>query len=179
MTTATAKETTTKEEVEIEVTDTPDTLSEDSGALDMSQFTMPSQRKEMKKGEYIQTIGRRKTSTARVRLSLGTKNTKVTVNGKPLEEYFKTPELQKTVKYPMTKTKYPDAFDITALVDGGGTTGQAEAVRHGITRALVEYDLSLRTPLKRLGYLKRDPRAKERKKPGLKKARKSGQWSKR
>ncbi len=143
------------------------------------QYSMPSQRKEMKKDEYIQTIGRRKTSTARVRLALSAKNTKVTVNGKPLEEYFKTAELQKTVKYPMTKTKYPEAFEITALVDGGGNTGQAEAVRHGITRALVAYDASMRVPLKRLGYLKRDPRKKERKKPGLKKARKSAQWSKR
>ena len=135
--------------------------------------------RKLKKDEYIATIGRRKTSTCQVRLSLGGKETTIVVNGKPLEEYFPTTMLQKVVKQPLAKTKYQESFIITAVVNGGGDSGQAQAIRHGITRALVEYDPNTRTTVKKLGYLKRDPRSKERKKPGLKKARKAGAWSKR
>jgi small subunit ribosomal protein S9 len=139
-----------------------------------------SDKRILKTGEYIATIGRRKTSTAQVRMSTGTgKHTNVIVNGKPLDQYFKTPELQKTVRQPFQKIKYSDIFDITAIVVGGGQSGQAQAVRHGIARGLIEYDIATRPQLKKFGYLKRDPRSKERKKPGLKKARKASQWSKR
>ena len=131
-------------------------------------------KKETEK--YIETVGRRKTATARVRLTIATKQA-VTVNGKPLTEYFKTKELQETVIDALSKGK--EIFSVMARVTGGGITGQAEAVRHGIARALVAHNEELRKKLKRAGYLKRDPRMKERRKFGLKKARKSPQWSKR
>ena len=159
-------------------------LQENTAAVETIEVTdtmgIPSaSKKDLKKGEYLGTIGRRKTSTAQVRLFEGDKNTTITVNGKPMEEYFPTADLQKVVRQPLAKTKYQQAFDITVIVQGGGVSGQAQAVRHGIARALVAYDPETRTTVKKLGYLKRDPRSKERKKPGLKKARKSSQWSKR
>lgn len=151
----------------------------DTDATQELEIASDLPKKELKKGEYIKTIGRRKTATAQVRLSLADKATTIMVNDKPMEEYFPTSALQKIVRQPLSKTKYQDAFTITAIVRGGGPAGQAEAVRHGITRALVEFDPNTRTTVKKLGYLKRDPRSKERKKPGLKKARKASQWSKR
>lgn len=126
--------------------------------------------------KYIETIGRRKTAAARVRITPASKQT-VTVNEKSYTDYFPTLELQKIVVNPFDELE--QAFMVTALVKGGGVSAQAEAVRHGIARALTEYDKELRGSLKKKGYLKRDPRKKERKKPGLKKARKSPQWSKR
>jgi len=146
---------------------------------DVVEIVASADKRNLKKGEYIAAIGRRKTSTAHIRLFSGGKHTVITVNGKSLEEYFKTPELQKTVRQPFQKIKYPDAFEISAIVHGGGISGQAQAVRHSIARALIEYDSATRPQLKKFGYLKRDPRSKERKKPGLKKARKAPQWSKR
>lgn len=127
---------------------------------------------------YIEAVGRRKTSTARVRLTPATKET-VIVNGKNLAAYFKTKELVNIVGEPMSKAKIDAKFDIEAKVLGGGTHSQAEAIRHGIARALTDFDLELRTKLKKAGFLKRDPRMKERRKFGLKKARKAPQWSKR
>lgn len=126
--------------------------------------------------KYIETIGRRKTSAARVRITPSSKRT-VTVNDKPLEDYFPTTELQSMVVSPFGDLD--QQFTVTAVVKGGGVSSQADSVRHGIARALTEYDKELRGVLKKKGYLKRDPRKKERKKPGLKKARKSPQWSKR
>ncbi|MBI5004705.1 MAG: 30S ribosomal protein S9 [Candidatus Lloydbacteria bacterium] len=131
-------------------------------------------KKETEK--YIETVGRRKTATARVRITPAVKQS-VVVNGKPLAEYFKTKELQESVLDALGKAK--EIFSVVAQVNGGGITGQAEAVRHGIARALVAHNEELRKKLKRAGYLKRDPRMKERRKFGLKKARKSPQWSKR
>lgn len=131
-------------------------------------------KKETEK--YIETVGRRKTATARVRLTAAAKQS-VVVNGKSLAEYFKTKELQESVLDALGKAK--EIFSVAAQVNGGGITGQAEAVRHGIARALVAGNEELRKKLKRAGYLKRDPRMKERRKFGLKKARKSPQWSKR
>jgi len=126
--------------------------------------------------KYIETIGRRKTATARIRITPSAKQS-VAVNGKPSDSFFSTRELHETALAPLKET---DAkFTITAVVRGGGITGQAEAIRHGIARAITEHDLSKRGALKKLGFLKRDTRAKERRKPGLKKARKAGQWSKR
>ncbi len=128
---------------------------------------------------YIRTIGRRKTATAVVRVS-DAKKMNFIVNGKEgLSSFFTVAELIKVVQSPFTKSKIERTFEVSAVVNGGGMVSQAEAIRHGITRALVELDPSLRPVLKKLGYLKRDPRRKERKKPGLKKARKAPAWSKR
>ncbi len=134
--------------------------------------------KSADKKKYIEAVGRRKTSTARVRITPAPKNTFV-VNGKKVSEYFKTTELVAIVNDPFEKTKYAPTFEITVVVSGGGVHSQAEAIRHGISRALVDSDLEIRGRLKQAGFLKRDPRAKERRKFGLKKARKAPQWSKR
>lgn len=128
--------------------------------------------------KYIEAIGRRKTAIARVRITPATKN-EIKINGKKLEEYFKTKVLQNVAEEALTKSKIDKKFHITVVAKGGGINGQAEAVRLGIARALVEVDREQRKPLKKLGFLKRDPRAKERRKFGLKKARKAPQWSKR
>jgi len=127
---------------------------------------------------YIETVGRRKTSVARVRITESTK-TNFTVNDRDLSSYFPTNELQAIVHDALVKSKIPTKFSISALITGGGIHAQAEALRHGISRALIIHDEELRSTLKKFGFLKRDPRMKERKKFGLKKARKSPQWSKR
>jgi small subunit ribosomal protein S9 len=127
---------------------------------------------------YYEAVGRRKTSGARVRITPATKTT-VIVNGIPHTEYFKTPELQNTAIESLTKTLPEKSFEITVKANGGGINGQAESVRLGIARALEVFDADLRAPLKKEGFLTRDGRAKERRKFGLKKARKSPQWSKR
>ena len=121
--------------------------------------------------------GRRKKSIARVRLVDG-KGT-ITVNGKSIDEYFGTEVLKTIVKQPLTATNTLDKYDVIAKVVGGGFTGQAGAIRHGIARALNDANTELRPTLKTNGYLTRDPRMKERKKYGLKKARKAPQFSKR
>ena len=121
--------------------------------------------------------GRRKTSTARVYLSKG--KAKIIVNDKPLNEYFGREVAQMLVMQPLNLVELLEKIDIRAMVNGGGSFGQAGAIRHGISRALVEYDNELRPQLKKAGYLTRDPRKVERKKFGLKKARKSSQYSKR
>lgn len=128
--------------------------------------------------KYIEAIGRRKTATARVRLTPASKNS-YEVNGKELAVYFPTRKLQDTVTSAITDSKTAEKFTVTVVTKGGGVEGQAVAVRHGIARALNEIDSELRPVLKKAGYLKRDPRAKERRKFGLKKARKAPQWSKR
>jgi small subunit ribosomal protein S9 len=121
--------------------------------------------------------GRRKTSVARVRLVDG--SGKVTVNGKSMEEYFGLKTLELIIRQPLALTENTEKFDVIANVKGGGTTGQAGAIRHGITRALMEMDKDLRPALKKAGFVTRDPREKERRKYGLKKARKASQFSKR
>ncbi|OGG60282.1 30S ribosomal protein S9 [Candidatus Kaiserbacteria bacterium RIFCSPHIGHO2_02_FULL_50_50] len=128
---------------------------------------------------FIEAIGRRKTASARVRLTRAN-NTTVTVNDKEMTTYFPYVTLQNMVT-DILKTEGAgiENYTITARVAGGGIASQAEAVRLGIARALLKEDLARRTLLKAKGYLKRDPRAVERKKPGLKKARKSPSWSKR
>jgi len=131
------------------------------------------------KEKYFEAVGRRKTATARVRITPASKQS-VMVNDKLLNEYFTVPNQQAIVAEPFEKGKLEKKFVVTAKVSGGGTNAQAEAIRHGITRALVEMDGELRAPLKKLGFLKRDPRAKERRKAGLAQAaRKRKQWSKR
>ena len=121
--------------------------------------------------------GRRKSSVARVRLVEGTG--KITVNGKDLEEFFDLETLKVIVKQPLTVTNTLAKYDVIAKVQGGGFSGQAGAIRHGIARALVEANAEYRPTLKAAGFLTRDARMKERKKYGLKKARKAPQFSKR
>lgn len=135
------------------------------------------------KEKYIEAIGRRKTSTARVRIWQSAKSAFL-VNEKDVKDYFKTEEQRRLVSDPIIKgiagqEKGDYKWKIEAKVSGGGIHSQAESVRHGLARALVSFDIELRHKLKTLGYLKRDPRAKERRKFGLKKARKAPQWSKR
>lgn len=131
------------------------------------------------KNTYIEGIGRRKTATARVRLTPATK-TSVTVNGKKLEDYFGNLSHQKDILSVLeTKDAGIEDYQISAKVLGGGISSQAEAIRLGIARALVKEKAERRSPLKLLGFLKRDPRSVERKKFGLRKARKRPAWSKR
>lgn len=128
--------------------------------------------------EYKRAIGRRKTATAVVRLYKASKNS-YTINGKDFTEYFPTPELKKIITSAFETATPAEKFEVLATTKGGGIHSQAEAVRHGISRALVLEDGELRGVLKKAKMLKRDPRQVERKKFGLKKARKSPQWSKR
>ena len=121
--------------------------------------------------------GRRKSSVARVYLMPG--SGKVTINKKDMDDYFGLETLKIIVRQPLEATNMADKFDVLVNVKGGGFTGQAGAIRHGIARALNRYDLDLSPTLKKAGYLTRDPRMKERKKYGLKKARRAPQFSKR
>lgn len=129
--------------------------------------------------QFIQYIGtgRRKTSTARVFLRPGKGD--ITVNHRALEQYFLTEAARATVRQPLLATETADKFDVLILADGGGITGQSEAARLGVSRALLEFNAELRPKLKELGFLTRDPRAHERKKYGQKGARKRFQFSKR
>lgn len=121
--------------------------------------------------------GRRKCSVAKVRLVAGQGN--IIVNGKPVLDYFGRKILELTVKQPLIVTNTESKYDVLADVHGGGMSGQAGAVRHGIARALLKVEEDFRSPLKKAGFLTRDPRIKERRKYGLKKARKAPQFSKR
>ncbi len=137
-----------------------------------------------KKEKYIEAVGRRKTSTARVRITKVAK-ANFMVNGKDAKEYFKTEDQRRLILDPIMKgvsnsgVKSDIKWGVEVHVSGGGIHSQSEAIRHGLARALIESDITLRESLKKLGFLKRDPRAKERRKFGLKKARKAPQWSKR
>lgn len=126
---------------------------------------------------YIETVGRRKTAVARVRLTPAGRSG-ITVNDKALDEFFPTKVLQNTAREALDEAK-DQKFKVTVKVVGGGSSAQADAMRHGIARALVKHNAELRSPLKKKGFLTRDQRAKERRKFGLKKARKAAQWSKR
>lgn len=141
---------------------------------------------EKGKEKYYQATGRRKESIARVRLytKKSTDNTKddhalLTVNGKDYVDYFSDVNLLARVEAPLRKLKSLNRFKATAIVNGGGSAGQADAVKHGLARALEVFDLNFRKKLKKAGFLTRDPRIKERRKYGLKKARKAPSWSKR
>jgi Ribosomal protein S9 len=136
---------------------------------------MPRAKKTAKSVYY--GTGRRKCSIAKVRLVSGQGN--VIVNGKPVLDYFGRKVLELIVKQPLTVTNTEGKYDVLASVHGGGTSGQAGAVRHGIARALLKVEDEFRSPLKKAGFLTRDPRMKERRKYGLKKARKAPQFSKR
>jgi small subunit ribosomal protein S9 len=127
--------------------------------------------------EYFYGTGRRKKAVARVRLYPGTGQ--ITINGRSIDDYFGLETLKTIVRQPLQVTNTEGKYDIVASVKGGGFTGQAGAIRHGVARALNDADDSFREPLKKAGFLTRDPRMKERKKYGLKKARRAPQFSKR
>jgi small subunit ribosomal protein S9 len=126
---------------------------------------------------YYEAVGRRKRAVARVRLYPG--DGQIIINDKPLEDFFGRRQDCQSVTAPLSLTGNENRFNLSVLVKGGGITGQSQAIRHGVARALLESDPELRLPLRRAGYLTRDPREKERKKPGLKRARKAPQYTKR
>jgi small subunit ribosomal protein S9 len=128
-------------------------------------------------GNWNYGTGRRKTSVARVFIKKGTGS--IIVNGKPVDEFFARETGRMVVRQPLTLTGHLDSFDIKVNVHGGGETGQAGAIRHGITRALIDYDETLKPSLSQAGFVTRDARAVERKKVGLRKARRRKQFSKR
>lgn len=131
---------------------------------------------EVKLKPYIEAVGRRKTSVARVRLFSKGDGSAI-VNGKSMPDYFPTKEMRSIIEDPLKNLA--EKFTITAKVSGGGIHSQAEALRHGISRALIKFNADFRKGLKKAGFLTRDSRMKERRKFGLKKARKAPQWSKR
>lgn len=131
-------------------------------------------------GRYYEAVGRRKTSVARVRLFPEKSSMpQILVNEKQHTVYFPTPELKRISESALKTIRVDGSYKVVAKINGGGIHSQAEALRHGISRALLKVDLEHRKPLKMLGFLKRDPRMKERRKFGLKKARKAPQWAKR
>lgn len=135
-------------------------------------------KKKRVRRSYLYAVGRRKKAIARTRLFKKGEG-KIIVNEKEYNKYFPTTQLQKNVIQPLEAIGMLKDFNFSIKVQGGGDKGQAEAVRHGISRALILFDKDLRKTLKPLGFLKRDPRRKERKKPGLKRARRAPQWAKR
>ena len=142
--------------------------------------------KEVPNEKYYESVGRRKEAVARVRLytkkvsdKSSEDRTLILVNEKPYDIYFQDSIMQQTVEAPLKKLKSTNRFKATVKVKGGGITGQAEAIRHGLSRALVLFDSNFSKKLKKSGFLTRDSREKERRKYGLKKARKAPQWSKR
>lgn len=145
-------------------------------------MTLPDVQKKSKKDTYYESIGRRKEASARVRIfeDDGDSHTYVINNTETLD-YFPTEHLQEIASesLEMEELELPSYFVVSVHVEGGGFSAQAEAIRLGIARALVDYDKELKKPLNKYDFLHRDPRVKERKKPGKKKARKSSQWSKR
>ena len=140
----------------------------------MTETTKPKSKLQ----EYYYGLGKRKTAVARVRLYANGKGN-FTVNDKPLEEFIKTSIAIGVIKAPLKLTGTVKNFDISVMVDGGGTSAQNDAIRHGISRALLIYNDTYRATLKKAGFLTRDARVKERKKPGLKRARRAPQFSKR
>ncbi len=131
----------------------------------------------MKKQDYFPGTGRRKTAIAQVRLSPG--NGAIIINGTPYEELFPRPEHRRTILQPLFVTESLDKYNVVVKVNGGGVSGQSGAISHGIARALLRADESLKAALRQNGLLTRDSRVKERKKPGLKRARKAPQYTKR
>jgi small subunit ribosomal protein S9 len=175
-------ETEAVEAVEAETAVEPDAVESDvDGAEDEAAEPAPAPvvRPVLSAGAHhlAQTVGRRKEAIVRVRLLPGTG--KFTLNGKSLETYFPNKVHQQLIREPLVTTEKPETFDVIANLSGGGITGQAGALRLAIARALVAVDSEDRPVLKKAGFLTRDPRVKERKKYGLKKARKAPQYSKR
>jgi small subunit ribosomal protein S9 len=162
-------------EVEAEVVEAPEAEAAEAEVVETSApVVAPSLNGA---AHLAQTVGRRKEAVVRVRLVPGTG--KFTLNGKALEDYFPNKVHQQLIKEPLVTTEKPETFDVIANLRGGGITGQAGALRLAIARALIAVDAEDRPVLKKAGFLTRDPRVKERKKYGLKKARKAPQYSKR
>ncbi|WP_433265737.1 30S ribosomal protein S9 [Actinosynnema sp. CS-041913] len=163
--------------------DAAETSAADTDATDTDEAAEPAPapvvRPVLSAGAHhlAQTVGRRKQAIVRVRLLPGTG--KFTLNGKSLEQYFPNKVHQQLIREPLVTLEKPETFDVIAILHGGGTTGQAGALRLAIARALIAVDSEDRPALKKAGFLTRDPRVKERKKYGLKKARKAPQYSKR
>ncbi len=151
-------------------------MSEEIVEKKVRKTTDKKSTKTAKAQEFLGT-GRRKCSVARVRISVGTG--KITINEQDINEYFELETLKTIVKQPLVLTETTDSVDVVVNIYGGGKTGQAGAIRHGITRALMEFRPELRPELKKAGFVTRDARKKERKKYGLKKARRAPQFSKR
>jgi len=163
---------------EIKTIPVAEILPEFAMEKDDEDFVFDESKYDENSTRYFEATGRRKTAIARVRLY--TKGDKtIEINGKDITEYFKTLPMQKTVSSSLDRMKSTGRFRITVVVKGGGMNSQAEAVRHGITRALVVFNPEYRKRLRKAGYLTRDSRMKERKKFGLKRARRAPQWSKR
>ena len=137
-----------------------------------------TEREEVAETKYYEAVGRRKRAVARIRIFTKGKRGFL-INNKPLKAYFPTHEFQKTATASLEKMKCLDKFNISVVVRGGGLNAQSEAVRHGIARALMLFNPDFRKRLKKAGFLKRDSRMRERKKPGLKRARRAKQWKKR
>lgn len=136
------------------------------------------EEKKLSSLKYFEAVGRRKTASAQVKLFLSD-NQEIIINGKQLKDYFPSFFLQHVVLAPFNLLSLNQKFRVEVKVKGGGKQSQAEAIRHGISRALIIYDPQLKQILKKAGFLKRDPRMKERKKYGLKRARRAPQWQKR
>ena len=140
--------------------------------------TIEEAKKKRTRHSYLYAVGRRKKSVARIRLFKKGEG-KITINERDLDKYFPTLELRQIVKQPLETIGKLKEFNFSIKVAGGGIHGQAEAIRHGVARSLIIFDKELRKIIKPHGYLRRDPRRKERKKPGLKRARRAPQFSKR
>jgi len=160
-----------------EAVETVDTKAEAPKDEVKAEATVPAVEAAIEPGASLRGLGRRKTAIARIRMTRGTG--KIVVNRQPADTYFVTFEQRNSVASPMKTTGMENAVDVSVHVIGGGRHSQAEAVRLGISRALILMNPAYRKTLKKLGFLTRDPRAKERKKPGLKRARRAPQWSKR
>jgi small subunit ribosomal protein S9 len=145
----------------------------------MATKTTKTTKKTGAQMHFFEAVGRRKSAVARIRLFEDASHAGFSVNDRELNEYFPTETLQETILGVFTEPKSSAKFKVVARVYGGGISAQAVAVRHGVARALTIFDPELRRKLKKEGFLKRDPRVKERRKFGLKKARKAAQWSKR
>jgi small subunit ribosomal protein S9 len=166
------------EEVKAPVVSVAENADDEMGDDDISAEIAKSLKESGKSDRYFEAIGRRKTSVARVRFESSTKQS-IIINGKDYKDYFVTQTLQNNVIAPFAIDEKLSKCTITVIVRGGGINSQSEAVRHGISRALEKSNKDLRKDLKKLGYLTRDSREKERKKYGQKKARKRFQYSKR
>lgn len=176
-----AKTSTKKDKIEV----TPVQEVNNNADLELSEETTQEETKNGKE-KYYQAVGRRKESIAQVRLytkkssdTIEGEKALMTVNNKEYQEYFGDVNLQYVVESPLRKLKSLNRFKASVVVRGGGISGQADAVKHGLARALVQFDPNFRKKLKKAGFLTRDSRIKERRKYGLKKARKSPAWSKR
>lgn len=168
----------TEKEAPVEVA-----LAEEPVESEKEELSEDLGSKEKKNRKYFEAVGRRKTAIARVRLftikPFEGDDGKITVNGKEYKQYFPTLTLQQSAEASLRRLKSLNRFEVVANIKGGGINGQAEALRHGLARALVLFNADFRKKLKKAGYIKRDPRAKERRKYGLKKARRAPQWAKR